>query len=318
MEARSIFSTGGPIQELQAILAQHVVKHDWLRMTAVVETRSQKQQRLIKLGPLVQQLTALQANLSFSPKVMKDALKTVVESSDFKSSLESIDKWVKSHQEQLAADLRGVQQARNKRNPPVWLKALARNKGPIKFFASSASAETMPAPIGDEEEELDEEEEEEEEEPHEHDEETTAEPAAEPAFERATPQNTTIDSSSGSPNASPKPILIESPTPKPPSNQEFVVGWAGDASWPGNAWRAPIIRGKVVSKEFSTKIDFDPNDLDQPVWATFADGSKHKIDEMPGSVYCAQHLWKSAARDDEAPAAEVEAPAQPMTNTIFC
>ena len=290
MSKRQIFS--GPVAELIAVLAPHVVKSDWLRMSGKVEGRVQKQQRLIRLGALVGDLSKLQENLAFTPRVLKAALYVILESAAWKSSLASAEVWVTTHQQQLAKDLRSICQARNKSKPAKWISALARARKQI--FPGPGSSSTDPAaPPAAAEEAIDctmDEEEGEEEEPVDPSP-TGEDPDDEPAFEMkdakvakpAPADSSQAEVAKPAPADSSQAAVVAAPTSPAAEKLNYVFGWSADS---GLAWRAQLARGRTLPKEFTSNIWYDENGrMESPIVAVWHDGVMQEIDEMPVGVY---------------------------------
>ena len=75
MSARATFS--GKASQIAIALAPHAGHADWLKPAPLVESRSGRQRRIIKHGPLLLSLEKLAANLSFTKPKMDAALKLV-------------------------------------------------------------------------------------------------------------------------------------------------------------------------------------------------------------------------------------------------
>ena len=267
----------GKVEALAAALDPHVVSASWVK-DPVVESRKQKQLRLILFAPVMSSLKMLQKNNSFTSLKMKGALTKIVESRVWRRGLDDIAKWVKSHDIIIRKNCRAYHMAEKKAVPPKWLAKALAGPGVKRFVAANYMANRTEAPqapvleVADTEHDLSDEGEEEEEEEEDSAEQHRAEDDDALAFVRA--------EKPGQETEEPAEQHNEEPAENP-----YLYGWSSDKK---AAWRSRMKNGRASKREWTKEVMVPDSDADPDagVSVRFHDGHIGVVDEMPIS------LWK--------------------------
>ena len=80
---RGAIATKGPPEAICNALVSHCPRADFVPYARVLESRSMRQRRLIRMTPIVRALSEIQWNLYFSKSTMEKATKRLCECADW-------------------------------------------------------------------------------------------------------------------------------------------------------------------------------------------------------------------------------------------
>ena len=276
MSARSTFS--GPIDVARAALAPHVTSSDWLAQPGKVESRARKQHRLQKLGPVIASLAPIQANLSFTPRLLKNTFFAIAADAPWFGSLENATKWAENNQKLLSSNLRAIHAAMKKKPRPTWIT-------PITKVETTLHPYEVKGPAADTEEDDEGEDEEEEVE--------VEQELPDVWLEENLPSSPKLEDEGKTAGAE---VFDKSSAEVQTagSRDEYLFGWEGDAG-SGCAWRAKLVKGRPQKKEFTRNIQADAKkDPRSGIIAIFDDDMTSEILDMPIEVHAAAAATKGA------------------------